>query len=397
MKKKFVYLILTLTLLLIPVAFLFAQTTGTPTPTGTGDLTNYTFLQGTSTMDEGSMEFFELMRQKLFNNGTLFVGDASALAALFMIIFFAIKSYEMMSGDKQFEVMPLLRPFGLVMILLYWLPFCGAVRVPTEAIATTTKVAWHGSQTNVDNLRIERAKLMMKVVDALVDQQVNTEVAAKEADNWWDKAVGYTSSALQEGVNTVIKPILEMKARFSISIQLFVTQLLEVMAVWLLRAGIALLMMIQLLYSNILVILGPFAVAASVLPAFRDSFTTWIARYVAVNLYVGIGYLVMWLCCQLQETALQMEIERYNDIFANGTDTAKLLALSTNGVLSFGLVIVAFVVSAIAMLTVPSISTWIISTSGISSAAAAAGRNAMAITGGGTKAIGSMMPSKQSM
>jgi hypothetical protein len=387
MRKKIIYL--TLALLLTPVAFLFAQT---PPATPTGDLTNYTFLQGTSTMDDGTMEFFELMRQKLFNNGSLFVGDASALAALFMIIFFAIKSYEMMSGDKQFEVMPLLRPFGLVMILLYWLPFCGAVRVPTEAIASTTKAAWESSQKNVDNLRIERAKLMMHVADALYNQQVETSVAAKEADNWWDKAVDWTSSRLQEGVNTVIKPILEMKERFNISIQLFVTQIFEIIAVWLLRTGIAFLMMIQLIYSNVLVILGPFAVAASVLPAFRDSFTTWVARYVSVNLYVGVGYLVMWLCCQMQETALQMEIERYNDIFANGTDAAKLLALSSNGILSFGLVIVAFVVSALAMFTVPSISTWIISTSGISSAAGAVGRNAVAITGGGTRAIGGMMP-----
>lgn len=384
MKRKIIYL--TLALLLTPVAFLFAQTPAS------GDLSNYTFLQGTSTMDDGTMEFFELMRQKLFNNGTLFVSDASALAAIFMIIFFAIKSYEMMSGDKQFEVMPLLRPFGLVMILLYWLPFCGAVRVPTEAIASTTKASWSASQTNVDNLRIERAKLMMRVVDSLYSQQVETQVAVKEADNWWDKAVDWTSSKLQEGVNTVIKPILEMKERFNITIQLFVTQLLEVMAVWLLRMGIALLMMIQLIYSNVLVILGPFAVAASVLPAFRDSFTTWIARYVSVNLYVGIGYLVMWLCCQLQETALQMEIERYNDIFQNGTDGAKLLALSSNGVLSFGLVIVSFVVSALAMLTVPSISTWIISTSGISSAAGAVARNAMPIVSGGSRAVGGMMP-----
>ena len=121
---------------------------------------------------------------------------------------------------------------------------------------------------------------MMRVVDSLYSQQVETQVAVKEADNWWDKAVDWTSSKLQEGVNKVIKPILEMKERFNITIQLFVTQLLEVMAVWLLRMGIALLMMIQLIYSNVLVILGPFAVAASVLPAFRDSFTTWIARYV---------------------------------------------------------------------------------------------------------------------
>ena len=43
-------------------------------------------------------------------------------------------------------------------------------------------------------------------------------------------------------------------------------------------------------------------------------------------------------------------------------------AFAGNGILSFGTVIIVFIIGAICMLTVPSISTWIISTSGISSA-----------------------------
>jgi len=54
---------------------------------------------------------------------------------------------------------------------------------------------------------------------------------------------------------------------------------------------------------------------------------------------------------------------------------------ASNGILSFGTVIIVFLIGAICMLTVPSISTWIISTSGISSASSTFGRHGGAAVG----------------
>jgi len=136
---------------------------------------------------------------------------------------------------------------------------------------------------------------------------------------------------------------------------------------------------IQIIYSSILIILGPFSVAVSILPAFRDSFSTWIARFVSVNLYSGIAYLIMYLCGLMQQYALTSEISKYQELVGtNGAaaDMAKMAVFAGNGILSFGTVIIVFIVGAICMFTVPSISTWIISTSGVTSAASSAGRGA---------------------
>jgi hypothetical protein len=57
--------------------------------------------------------------------------------------------------------------------------------------------------------------------------------------------------------------------------------------------------------------------------------------------------------------------------------------------LSFGTVIIVFLIGAICMFTVPSISTWIISTSGITSASSSFGRGAATVTGLARKASGS--------
>ena len=64
---------------------------------------------------------------------------------------------------------------------------------------------------------------------------------------------------------------------------------------------------------------------------------------------------------------------------------------ASNGLLSFGTVIISFLVGAIAMFTVPSISTWIISTSGITSAASTAGRAAAGASKGASVAASKMI------
>jgi len=155
------------------------------------------------------------------------------------------------------------------------------------------------------------------------------------------------------------------------------------------RRRVLSLLIMQIIFSTILIILGPFSVAASILPMFRDSFSSWIARFVSVNLYSGIGFLVMYVASLFQHYALEAEITRYQELLgSSGASMEKLSWFAANGVLSFGMVIITFIIGALTMFTVPSISTWIVSTSGVSSAASAMGSGASRIGSMATQALG---------
>jgi hypothetical protein len=336
------------------------------------------FLQGDGVYDSGVMVFLKGLKDSIWTHFDLFITDAKALAAIFMIIFFAIKSYEMMAGDKQLEVMPLLRPFGLAMVILWWGVFVKMIAFPTDIVANQTEEMFNSEQGLVNKLRIRRSELMLSVANSLYTYQAQTEVAEKESDTWYGEAWNSVTSTVKQGISSVISPILELKDRLTVGIQLLFTELLELAGIWILRVAVYVIFMLQIIYSTILIILGPFAVAVSILPAFRDSFSTWIARFVSVNLYSGIAYLIMYLTGLMQEYALSSEISKYQEIVGkDGTaaDIAKITLFAGNGLLSFGTVIIVFLIGAICMFTVPSISTWIISTSGISSAASTFGRS----------------------
>jgi len=336
------------------------------------------FLQGDGITDSGPMEFVEELRKAIIPIFNVFIKDAQALAAVFMIIFFALKSYEMMSGDKQLEVMPLLRPFGLLMIIIWWGTFVQIVAYPTEVIARKAKEKFLIEQAKVNDLRFRRAELQMRVVNELYSLSAEAEVAKNDAEKA-NEDVGFLDSAWDDFKGAVINPVIEYQKRVEISMKLLATQIAELFGLWTLRTGVFLIFIIQVIYASILIILGPFAVAASILPAFRDSLSTWIARFISVNLYLGIGYIIMLLVTVFQNFAMKSEIAKYQELVGldgMSPNAGALAVFNNNGLLSFGTVIVSYLIGAIAMFTVPSISTWIISTSGISSAASTAGRAA---------------------
>lgn len=334
------------------------------------------FLQGNGVYEESMMYFLKAMRNTVWTHYDAFIADAQALSAIFMLIFFAVKSYEMMAGDKQLEVMPLLRPFGLVMVILWWPIFTRVVAFPTDIVSDKTEAMFDGSQVQVNNLRVQRAQLMYEVSNELMSIQAKTETAKMEADTWYENAWESVKSSVKEGFAEVWNPIVELRNRLQVSLQLLATSVLETLALWLLRICVYVIFMIQIIFSTILIILGPFAVAISILPAFRDSFTTWVARFISVNLYSGIAYLVLYVASLFQQYAMEAEISRYQELLAGSGRMEKLVAFAGNGLLSFGMVIVTFLIGGLTMLTVPSISTWVVSTSGISSAASSMGRGA---------------------
>jgi hypothetical protein len=231
MKKKLFLCLLFLAF----AAISHAQTTPIDTISSNKSLE---YLQGDGVYETGMMVFLTGLKNSIWTHFELFIGDAQALAAIFMIIFFAIKSYEMMSGDKQLEVMPLLRPFGLAMVILWWGAFIKVVAFPTDLVANQTEQMFNSEQSTVNSLRLQRANLMLAVANSLYTFQAQTEVAEKESDTWYGQAWDAVTSTVKQGISSVVAPLLELKNRLEIGMQLLFTQLLELLGIWLLRIAV---------------------------------------------------------------------------------------------------------------------------------------------------------------
>src|SRR5690606_41838807 len=72
----------------------------------------------------------------------------------------------------------------------------------------------------------------------------------------------------------LVQGYLKMQLQF----QLWVTQLLDFLGLIILRLSVYVILTMKIIYMAILAMMGPIAVGFSILPAFRDSFNSWIDR-----------------------------------------------------------------------------------------------------------------------
>jgi len=335
------------------------------------------FLQGGFMMEGWFMEFLRGWKVALEHEYGEYILFAKVLGGGFCLLYFAIKSYEMMTGDKKLEIMPLLRPFGLCMVIVNWTAFVSMIEAPIDLMARSASDKYLAREQIINNYRVERAKLQFQLNEQMFNLEAETELAAKQSTAFLDDPLAWTSEQLSEMGESVVRPLITLKNKMVVGMELFISQALETVSLWVLRLGIYLLFSLQIIYSSILAILGPISVAMSIHPAFKDNFTSWVSRFIAANLYVLIGFIVLITVSILQEHALRSEISRYREIIDQTGEIIsmeKLMWLRGGGIISFGSVIIAFVLSAVSLSTVPSISTWVVSTSGISSAVSTFGR-----------------------
>jgi len=353
------------------------------------------WLQGGNILEDWFMKIFrDEYKTVLKKSYGTYTGIAQTLGGIFALIYFFTKGYEMMLGDGRFQIMPLLKPFGLLMIIIWWVPFCDAIAAPIEFISQHAARDYENSVQANNTLRYKRWEMQRNVVDGLFEVEADNTIALKSAEkSFWDDPVGKIGDGIRSAFDTVVKPVVKLNLMLKVSLQLFMTQLLETLALWILRICVYVIFVIQIIYSGILIILGPLSVAFSILPMFKDSFASWLARFISVQFYVVVAFIALKIGATIQYFALSAEIDRYSELVtATGTvaDAGKLMFFASNGLLSFGMVIVSFIISAIAILTTPSVSTWIISTTGIGSAIHGMVRGGAMVAGGAGKAAALM-------
>lgn len=104
--------------------------------------------------------------------------------------------------------------------------------------------------------------------------------------------------------------------------------------------------MLAALYLAVLRLSGPFIVALSIPEEWKGGFAGWAARYIQISLWVPTGYLVIWMLTAFFEAVCA-------GIVAGGMEA---------GVFVIGIGLVAVTVSAI--MAIPKIASWFISSPG---------------------------------
>lgn len=314
-------------------------------------------------LDRVIIDLMEGMFNSLTDLTRDFLSDAQALCAIMMLLYFGMKGFEFISGDKRMEIIPLLRPFAISLVVIFWPQFVDVMNFPLRVVNDSSKALYSTQIDAVDAVLLQRYSLLDSVATRLSEMSYEVEQASNnDSDFSFSRWLGLDMFDISNRVKSLYI-ILIAKIKF------MVIQLVEFVVITIFQAMTYLVYFLQIIFAAVMVILGPFAFAMSIVPGFRDSYLSWIARYISIGLYTTIANIILSISFTIIRYGVETDISLLEQILGNDPQSQALFLAYITGVsVDFNLFLVALLMGSLTMLTVPVISTWLVNTSGAGAA-----------------------------
>jgi len=285
---------------------------------------------------ENFFDFTDGLIQIGIDHARLLVDMARAIGGIAAFLFIAKRIFEQLIADNPIMLLPLLRPFALVLVLTFWGTFIQLLLVPTQGLTHLSEEIYSSQQSTVSEKLLEKQTAIL-----LTDLPLFEENEEKEAD-LWDKGI----NVLLTTYNIVSGRAV--RNQISYYIMEGVRQVTEVTF----EVVVYLIAFLRTIFCVLLVIFGPLVFAISIFDGFQDNYLQWIARFINVNLYLPIALIILSLTQHLLIYVLDIEIHLINQM---GMYQSSLFFVS-------GLVVPICGICGLVM--VPKIATWIVNASG---------------------------------
>jgi len=293
------------------------------------------------------------------SHARILVDMARAIGGIAAFFYISKRIYEQLIADNPVSILPLLRPFALVLVITFWGPFVNLLLMPTKGL-TKLSESVYADKKHIVKQRLDDKQQAILAADLPVFYENEEKEAAL-----WDKGINLlltsyniiTGRAIQNQINFYIMDALRQ----------ILESFFEVL--------VYLIAFLRTVFCVLLVIFGPLVFAISIFDGFQDNYLQWIARFVNVNLYLPIALLILSIVQEILIYVLELEIAQINSM---------LIYLPQQFYVSN---LIVPICGIIGMAMVPKIASWIVQASGTNSGGGRLVRTVavMAITKGAMK------------
>ena len=355
------YLTLTLCLLIFLVpTIVFGQT---------GDTASYNkllqFLKGDGAFEKWFMEAFTKLDTTMAAQSAGAVMLGQAIGGFGALCYMGYLGWQMQEGARPWEVTPMIRPTIIAFILMYWGAFTSMIQYPLQSLAEPGIALFQDIEKDANDLRVERFKKQNQILEVLIKTQAEEEAKQETLDKLEGKA---DDSWYDIDVDKLLAPAKEWYMKMEFKIQKTLAEIIEAVSLTILRVCTYLIFFIQKIWSYVLIILGPIAIGMSLIPGFENSFSNWVTKFININLYTFITYTIINIGQQLIMSGYQMELDRYALIIDSGgvadMNTLRVYVQNSGMMYTALFPAVAYIVTGIGILMVPSIADSIVSAGG---------------------------------
>ena len=357
--KKYLTLIICLVLFLLPTVA-FGQT---------GDTESYSkllqFLKGDGAFEKWFMEAFTKLDTTMAAQSAGAVMLGQAIGGFGALCYMGYLGWQMQEGARPWEVTPMIRPTIVAFILMYWGAFTSMIQYPLQSLAEPGIALFQDIEKDANDLRVERFKKQNQILEILIKTQAEEEAKQETLDKLEKKA---DDSWFDIDVDKLLAPAKEWYMKMEFKIQKTLAEIIEAVSLTILRVCTYLIFFIQKIWSYVLLVLGPIAIGMSLIPGFENSFNNWVTKFININLYSFITYTIINIGQQLIMSGYQMELDRYALIIDSGgvadMNTLRVYVQNSGMMYTALFPCVAYIITGIGILMVPSIADSIVSAGG---------------------------------
>lgn len=295
---------------------------------GSGTYVDYSFYQKFGSFEETIKAAFTEVLAGMGNLGDV----ASALAAIGATLYIGFKVLRHLGSAEGVDVFPLMRPFCLGFLVLNFTIVTDFLGACIKPIAQTTQFMVDMQTTRIQQIETLRAQKMEEHMKQM-DQQLD------------DMSLWHTGQY-------IMLMIEKQRAYFNNALD----AILKTFFYAIFLAARLVILTTQSFYLIILTIIGPLAFALAIFTGFQDSHLMWIARYVQISLWLPLANILGSMVSYMQAKVISLQ---YLELVNNVPDEAQ------SGPTIY---IVFMIIATLCYFTIPTISGFIISSSGVGNA-----------------------------
>ena len=260
---------------------------------------------------------------------------AMAIAGIGALLYIAYRVWQSMAQAEPIDLFPLMRPFAVgICILFFPMLVLGSLNGILSPLVKATHSLMAGQTLDMQQWQERRERLELESREQMPPDSYYAEDEEMERE--------LNELGLDDQTQQALDRMNEQRSSWSVKGIIFkcLAWILEL----LFAAASVILDVLRTFYLVVLSLLGPIAFAISVFDGFQSTLTQWLTKYVSIYLWLPISDLFSAIIARLQILSLQQETT---------SGTAVTLIFMVIGICGY--------------MCIPSISTWIVQTGGISS------------------------------
>ncbi|MVM33898.1 hypothetical protein GO755_27930 [Spirosoma sp. HMF4905] len=290
---------------------------------------DYGFYQKFSSMEAAITTAYSEVQQGMGNLGAV----ASSIAAIAATFYIGMRVLGHFARAESIDVFPLLRPFAIGFLVLNFTmvtDFLDALMKPVEVVTQ--------NMVDVQTTRIQQLEEMRQ--DKLAEKMNQLDKKLEETSMW--SATGQYLALITE--------------KFKVYLDEGFQQVLKNLFYALFLAARLVILTTRAFFLIVLTIVGPLSFALAIFTGFQDSHLMWIARYVQISLWFPLANILGTIVTYLQGKVIALQ---YLELTNNVPDEAQ------SGDIIY---MVFMIIATMAYFTIPTIASYIISSSGVGNA-----------------------------